>query len=163
LFTTITAQRDMGGQRLTFACTEPVRLADLRPALDTLGLGHQLAGIMQTVGLVLGGRFELPAHSALVAFGEGPNGPDFEIYALLSEIPDVPPSFLSLLTMGMAERPRGLRALQEWMGAFTPENEYWPGRFTIISLRTDRIHPPRVSLYLRPIEFEMQQQQSTAA
>ncbi len=155
LFTTMAAQRDMGGQRLTFAVTEPLRLADLQPVLDLLGLGHRLPGIMQTIGLVLGGRFDLPAHGALLAFGEGPNGPDFEIYVLLSAIPDVPPSFLSLLTMGLAERPRGLAALERWMGAFTPEDEHWPGRFSIISLRTDAQAPPRVSLYLRPIEFEM--------
>lgn len=155
LFTTLAAQRDMGGQRLTFACTEPLRLADLQTVLDALGLGHRLPGIMQMLGLVLGGRFELPAHGALLAFGEGPSGPDFEIYVLLSAIADVPPSFLSLLTMGLAERPRGLAALERWMGAFTPEDEHWPGRFSIISLRTDRASPPRVSLYLRPIEFEL--------
>lgn len=155
LFTTLAAQRDRGGQRLTFASTAPLRLADLQPVLDALGLGSRLPGIMQLLGLVLGGRFDLPAHSALLAFGEGPAGPDFEIYVLLSAIPDVPPSFLSLLTMGLAERPRGLAALERWMGAFTPDDEHWPGRFSIISLRTDAVSPPRVSLYLRPIEFEL--------
>ena len=155
LFTTLAAQRDMGGQRLTFACTEPLKLADLQPVLDVLGLGHRLPGIMQMVGLVLGGRFELPANSVLLAFGETPDGPDFEIYVLLSAIPDVPPSFLSLVTMGLAERPRGLAALERWMGAFTPADEHWPGRFSIISLRTDARSPARISLYLRPIEFEL--------
>lgn len=163
LFTTIAAMRDAGDQRLTFACTQPLKLADLQPALDALGIGHQLGGIMQTLGLVLGGRFELPAHSALVAFGQGPNGPNFEIYVLLAALPDVPPSFLSLLTMGLAERPRGLRALERWIGAFTPEDELWPGQFTIISLRTDKTTPPRVSLYLRPVEFEMPRPQQSAA
>lgn len=155
LFTTLAARREAGGQRLTFASTQPLRLADLQPVLDALGLGHRLPGIMQLLGLVLGGRFDLPAHGALLAFGEGPSGPDFEIYVLLSVIPDVPPSFLSLLTMGLAERPRGLAALERWMGAFTPEDENWPGHFSIISLRTDARSAPRVSLYLRPIEFEL--------
>jgi len=155
LFTTVAAQRDSGGQRLTFACTEALKLADLQPVLDMLGLGHRLPGIMQNLGLVLGGRFEIPAHGTLLAFGEGPNGPDFEIYVLLGVVPDVPPSFLSLLTMGLAERPKGLVALERWMSAFTPEDAHWPGRFSIISLRTDRSSPPRVSLYLRPAEFEL--------
>lgn len=155
LFTTMAAQRDIGGQRLTFACTQALRLADLQPVMNALGIGHRLPGIMQMLGLVLGGRFDLPPHGALLAFGQGPNGPDFEIYVLLAAIPDVPPSFLSLLTMGLAERPRGLQALERWMGAFTPEDEHWPGRFSIISLRTDAASPPRVSLYLRPIEFEL--------
>ncbi|HVR91504.1 MAG TPA: hypothetical protein VHG29_10480 [Novosphingobium sp.] len=155
LFTTVAAQRDAGGQRLTFAATQPLRLADLQPTLDALGLGHRLSGIMQMIGLILGGRFDLPANSALLAFGDGPAGPDFEIYVLLNAIPDVPPSFLSLLTMGLSERPRGLAALERWMSAFTPEDEHWPGRFSIVSLRTDALTPPRVSLYLRPVEFEL--------
>ncbi|MFP3560006.1 hypothetical protein SB861_56875, partial [Paraburkholderia sp. SIMBA_049] len=54
-----------------------------------------------------------------------------------------------------AERPRGLHALERWMGAFTPEDAHWPGRFSIVSLRTDAASPARVSLYLRPIEFEL--------
>lgn len=163
LFTTIAARRDAGEQKLTFACTAPIKLADLQPTLDVLGLGHRLGGIMQTLGLVLGGQFELPAHSALMAFGHGPHGPDFEIYVLLSAIDDVPPSFLSLLTMGLNERPRALRALERWMGALTPEDDYWPGRFSIISLRTNRSSPPRVSLYLRPAEFELTTAEQSAA
>jgi len=105
----------------------------------------------------------LPAHSALLAFGQGRNGPNFEIYVLLTAIPDVPPSFLSLLTMGLSERPRGLRALERWMNAFTPDDEHWPGRFSIISLRTDHNHAPRISLYLRPVEFEMPTAHTNAA
>ena len=155
MFTTIAAQRDQAGQRLTFAATQPLRLADLQPVLDALGLGHRLPGIMQMIGLVLGGRFEMPANSLLLSFGNGPNGPEFEIYVLLNMVPDVPPSFLTLLTLGLSERPRGLQALERWMSAFTPEDEYWPGRFSIVSLRTDAVTPPRVSLYLRPVEFEL--------
>jgi hypothetical protein len=90
-----------------------------------------------------------------MAFGYGPNGPEFEIYVLLSAIPDLPINFLSLLSLGLAERPRELMALERWMGAFTPEDDVWPGRFSILSLRTSRTSPPRVSLYLRPAEFEL--------
>ena len=75
LFTTLAAQRDMGGQRLTFACTQPLRLADLQPVLDALGLGHRLPGIMQMLGLVLGGRFELPATARCSRSARGRTGP----------------------------------------------------------------------------------------
>jgi len=155
LFTTISAMRSAGGERLTFLHAEPVRIGDFQPLLDALGLGHRLPGIMQTIGLTLGGRFDLPANSTLVAFGEGPDGPEFEIYVLLGMIPDLPPNFLALLALGLNERPRELVALERWLNAFTPEDEVWPGRFAILSVRSRRSSPPRVSVYLRPAEFEL--------
>jgi hypothetical protein len=158
LFTTISAQREMGGQRLTFHCPEPLKLADLGPVLDALGLGDRLPGIMQILGLVLGGRFELPAHATLLSFGLSPEGPEFEIYVRLSRIPDLPPEFLSLLSLGLSERPRELAALSRWMSAFTPDDEVWPGRFSILSVRADTNSPARISLYLRPTEFEVDPQ-----
>jgi hypothetical protein len=55
----------------------------------------------------------------------------------------------------LSERPRELTALDRWMAAFTPEDDVWPGRFSILSVRTSPTVPPRVSLYLRPAEFEV--------
>lgn len=155
LFTTISAMRHVGGQRLTFVHPAPLRIGDFQPVLDALGLGNRMSGILQTLGLTLGGRFDLPANSTLVAFGEGHDGPEFEIYVMLGMIPDLPPNFLSLLSLGLNERPRELVALERWLEAFTPDDEVWPGRFSILSLRTSRTSPPRVSLYLRPAEFEL--------
>jgi hypothetical protein len=114
-----------------------------------------MSGIMQILGLTLGGRFDLPANSTLVSFGQSDDGPEFEIYVMLGMIPDLPPNFLSLLSLGLNERPRELVALERWLDAFTPDDEVWPGRFSILSLRTSRSAPPRVSLYLRPAEFEL--------
>jgi hypothetical protein len=155
MFTTIAAMRDAGGQRLTFLQPRAVRIGDFQPVLDALGLGNRMSGIMQILGLALGGRFDLPANATLVAFGQTENGPEFEIYVMLGMIPDLPPNFLSLLTLGLNERPRELVALERWMDAFTPDDDVWPGRFSILSLRTSRAMPPRVSLYLRPAEFEL--------
>ncbi|MBN3760740.1 hypothetical protein [Burkholderia sp. Ac-20365] len=155
LFTTISAMREAGAQRLTFVHSRPVRLADFQPVLDALGLGHQMPGILQTLGLTLGGRFDLPASSTLVAFSDGADGPEFEIYVMLGMISDLPANFMSLLSLGLNERPRELVALERWLDAFTPEDEVWPGRFSILSLRTSRNCAPRVSLYLRPAEFEL--------
>jgi hypothetical protein len=155
LFTTIAAMRDAGGQRLTFVQPRPMRIAEFQPLLDALGLGDRMSGILQTLGLTLGGRFDLPANSTLVALGQGSDGPEFEIYVMLGMIPDLPPNFLSLLSLGLNERPRELIALERWLDAFTPDDEVWPGRFSILSLRTSRTCPPRVSLYLRPAEFEL--------
>ncbi|MFZ5797130.1 MAG: hypothetical protein C4563_08570 [Desulfobulbus sp.] len=155
LFTTVAATRQMGGQRLTLAHPRPLRITDLQPLLNALGLGNRMPGILQILGLVLGGRFDLPANSTLIGVGQSADGPDIEIYVLLGMIPDLPANFLGLLTLGLSERPRELTALERWMAAFTPEDDVWPGRFSIISVRTSRSVPPRVSLYLRPVEFEV--------
>jgi hypothetical protein len=115
-----------------------------------------MPGLLQAVGLTLGGRFDLPPRSCLVAFGQDAEGfPEFELYVLLGMIPDVPANFLQLLSLGLSERPRQLLALERWLAAFTPEDDVWPGRFSILSLRTGRSTAPRVSIYLRPAEFEL--------
>jgi hypothetical protein len=155
LFTTIACQPHQGGQRMTFLHRSQLKLSELRPLLEEIHLAHQLPGIMQIIGLALGGRFELPANAALISMGVTPEGPEFEIYALIGMIPDVPPNFLDLLTLGLSERPRELSALIEWLRAFTPESGEWPGRFSIMSVRATPRSPPRVSLYLRPVEFEI--------
>ena len=72
-------------------------------------------------------------------------------------IPDVPPNFLDLLTLGLTERPRELQAMLRWLQAFTPEDRDWPGNFSVLSVRVSAQSPPRVSLYLRPAEFEVPQ------
>src|SRR5262249_22687809 len=111
--------------------------------------------IMQTLGLALGGRFELPDRSVLLALENAHHGPAFEIYVLLGMIPDLPRNFLDLLAMGLNERPRELDAMLRWLAAFTPETGDWPGNFSALSLKTSREGPPRVSLYLGPVEFEI--------
>jgi hypothetical protein len=155
LFTTVSCHREEGRQRVTFLHRGALRLGDLAPLLGELGLGRQLPGIMQIVGLALGGRFELPDKSVLVALGQTEEGPEFEIYILLGMIPDVPANFLDLLALGLIERPRELQALLRWLQAFTPDSADWPGRFSVLSVRATPASPPRVSLYLRPAEFEI--------
>jgi hypothetical protein len=160
LFTTISARRDKGSQRVTFAYPPPLRIADLQPLLDAFGLGARMPALLQILGLVLGGRFDLPPQSTLLGIGRGADGPEVELYVLLDRVPDVPPNFLGLLTLGLSERPRELHALERWLAAFTPEDEVWPGRFSILSVATSASVPPRVSLYLRPAEFEISMTES---
>jgi hypothetical protein len=155
LFTSIACRREDGSQRATFLYHGLLRLADLGPLMEQLGLGHQLPGLMQIFGLALGGRFDLPQHSVLLALGNVAEGPELELYVLLGMIPDLPPTFLDLLTLGLAERPRELKALGQWLRAFTPESEDWPGEFSVLSVRVTPRTAARVSLYLRPVEFEV--------
>jgi hypothetical protein len=155
IFTTLVAGRDYGSQWVTFLLTNSFRLADMQPMLDELGLGTRLAHILQVVGVALGGRFDIPPGAALVAFGRGPQGVELELQVMLDAIPDVPPNFLQLLTMNLRERPRELGALERFLEAFTPEDNVWPGRFSILGIRVAPSGPPRVRLFLRPVEFEI--------
>lgn len=161
VFTTISCEREQGQQRITFLHWESLRLVDLGLLLERIGLTHQLSSVMQIFGLTLGGRFELPARSLFIGLCGTVQNPEVKLEVALGMLPDLPPSFLNLLTLGLAERPRELQALQRWLQAFTPESYGWPGHFSILSVRLTRQGPARVSLYLRPIEFDLNPPQST--
>jgi hypothetical protein len=45
--------------------------------------------------------------------------------------------------------------MMRWLNAFTPESEDWPGNFSVLSVRVTPNSAAKVSLYLRPVEFEM--------
>jgi len=155
VFTTLVAGRTHGSQWMTFLLTNNLRVADLEPVMQELNLGGRLAPIMQVVGVALGGRFDLPPGSTLVSFGRGPEGVEMELQVMLDAIDDVPPNFLQLLTMNLRERPSELTALERFLEAFTPENEVWPGRFSILGIRIGPAGPAKIGLFLRPIELEI--------
>jgi hypothetical protein len=155
LFTSIAVAREAGNHGVTIVHRGPLRLGDLDPLMQRLGLAHQLAGVMQVVGLTLGGRFHLPEGAALIGLAETPEGPELKLEILLGRLPDVPASFLDLLALGLAERPHELRSLVRWLQAFTPENGESAGQISVLSIRTTPRTPPKVSLFLRPIEFEV--------
>ncbi len=155
VFTTLIAGRTSGAQWMSFLLTNGIRLADLEPMMREIGLGNRIAPIMQVVGVALGGRFELPGGSTLVAFGRGPEGVEMEMQIMLDAISDVPPNFLQLLTMNLRERPAELTALERFLEAFTPEDNVWPGRFSILGIRIGTKGPAKINLVLRPVEFEI--------
>jgi hypothetical protein len=155
VFTTIACRRDAGSQRVTFLHNGPLRLTDLTALMSRTGMEHQLPSLMQIVGLTLGGRFDLPERSVLIGLSETSEGPELKLEVMLGMLPDLPPSFLDLLALGLTERPRELRALSAWLQAFTPESQDWPGNFSVLSIRTTARMPARVALYLRPVEFEI--------
>jgi hypothetical protein len=155
VFTTITCKRDEGKQRVTFFMPDALRIADLQPLLERLGLAHQLSSLMQIVGLTLGGRFEMPPGSTLLGFAGTMDEPEVKLEVLLGMIPDLPPAFPELLSLGLAERPQQLRAMQTWYQAFTPDSVDWPGNLSVMSVHITRRMPARVNVYLRPIELEL--------
>lgn len=160
LFTSIKCRRFSGTQKVTFFHRGPLRLADLAPLAQRLGLAHQLPGLMRIMGLALGGRFELPENSVVMALSSSDEGPELKLEVMLGMLPDLPASFYDLLALGLTERPRELNALNRWLQAFTPESYGWPGNPSVLSVRITPKTPAKVTLYLRPIEFEIAEKQS---
>ena len=154
IFTSIGCKRESGSQRVTFLHRGPMAVSALAPLMNRLGIGHQLPSLMRIVGVALGGRFELPPGAVLVGVREAPNGAELKLEVLLAAIPDLPSRFLDLLKLGLSERPRQLAALARWLDAFGMDAGD-EGHFSVLSIRVNPVSPARISLYVRPIEFEM--------
>ena len=157
IFTSIGCKRDAGSQRVTFLHRGPLTVATLGPLMNRLGIGHQLPSLMRIVGVALGGRFELPSGGVLLGFREAPDGIEMKLEILLAAIPDLPSRFLDLVKLGLAERPRQLQALSRWLEAFGMDDAAEQGHFSVLSLRVTPTTQARISLYVRPIEFEMRE------
>jgi hypothetical protein len=155
VFTSISCRRDGGSQRVTFLHAGPLRVKDLEPLMARLRLAEHMPALLRIVGVTMGGRFELPGESVLLGLGEANEGPEIKLEILLGRVPDLPPQFLDLLALSLSERPQHLTGLVRWLRAFTPQNYSLPGDFSVMSIRVTPQRPPRVSLYLRPIEFEV--------
>jgi hypothetical protein len=155
IFTSIGCKRDTGSQRVTFMNRGSLTLNSLGPLMNQLGIGHQLPSLMRTVGVALGGRFELPQGAVLLGLRETQSGVELKLEVLLAALPDLPARFLDLLRLGLAERPRQLGALERWLGAFGVEDAKEGGNFSVLSVRVTPKSSARISLYVRPIEFEL--------
>lgn len=155
IFTSIGCKRETGSQRVTFLHRGPLAIAALGPLMNRLGIGHQLPSLMRIVGVALGGRFELPSGGVLIGLREAPDGIELKLEILLAAIPDLPARFLDLIKLGLAERPRQLIALSRWLEAFGVEDASEQGHFSVLSIRVTPSNQARISLYVRPIEFEM--------
>ena len=157
IFTSIGCKRDSGSQRVTFLHRGPLVVSALGPLMNRLGIGHQLPSLMRIVGVALGGRFELPPGAVLIGIREAPDGIELKLEILLAAIPDLPARFLDLIKLGLAERPRQLIALSRWLDAFGVDDVGQQGHFSVLSLRVSPTTQARISLYVRPIEFEMRE------
>jgi hypothetical protein len=155
IFTSIGCKRDAGSQRVTFMHRGPLALAALGPLMNRLGIGHQLPSLMRVVGVALGGRFELPNGGVLIGLRDTPQGVEMKLEVLLAALPDMPGRFLDLLRLGLAERPRQVAALERWLAAFGVDDASEQGHFSVLSVRVSPTSQARISLYVRPIEFEM--------
>jgi hypothetical protein len=157
IFTSIGCKKESGSQRVTFVHRGALAITTLGPLMNRLGIGHQLPSLMRIVGVALGGRFELPPGGVLVGIRDTPDGAELKLEILLAAIPDLPARFLDLLKLGLAERPRQLAALSRWLDAFGMDDVNEQGHFSVLSIRVNPNSPARISLYVRPIEFEMRE------
>lgn len=155
VFTSIGCRREAASQRVTFLHRGKLALSSLGPLMNHLGIGHQLPSLMRVVAVALGGRFEIPDGGVLVGLRNIPEGAELKLEILLGSIADLPGKFLDLLKLGLAERPRQLAALERWLGAFGVEGIASEGHFSVLSVRVTPKSQARISLYLRPIEFEL--------
>lgn len=149
-FSTIRCGRRSGSQQVTFAVEYPLALNGLKPLMDQIGLGHQHAGLMSTTAFLLGARFTLPPHTAMLTLLPTRVGPELRLDINLDALPDPPTQLASLLRLQMGERPAGLRQLEEWLTALTPDGHNGPGSVTVLSIRVRPDMAARVALYLRP-------------
>ena len=155
IFTSIGCKKDAASQRVTFLHKGPLALTALGPLMNRLGIGHQLPSLMRVVGVALGGRFELPNGGVLVGMRDTPEGVEMKLEILLAAVPDLPARFLDLFRLGLAERPRQVAALERWLSAFGVDDASEQGHFSVLSVRVTPSSQARISLYVRPIEFEM--------
>ncbi|WP_196137481.1 hypothetical protein [Aliikangiella sp. G2MR2-5] len=155
IFTSIGCKRDLASQRLTFMHRGPLNVSNLGPLMNRLGIGHRLPSLMRVVGLALGGRFELPQGGALIGLRHTPEGVELKLEILLASLPDLPGRFIELLRLGLAERPRQLSAMDRWLAAFGVDNASEQGHFSVLSVRVSPKREASISLYVRPIEFEL--------
>jgi hypothetical protein len=149
-YTMVRCGRSAGTQQITFDVEEPLALSDLKPLMVELGIGHQHGSIVSATAFLLGARFTLPAETAQLTFRPVRGGIEMRLEVKLEAIPDPPPQLLSLLRLLMTERPRSLRTLDRWLGAFTPEGFPSAGDFTVLSVWVRHDVPARVALFLRP-------------
>jgi hypothetical protein len=99
----------------------------------------------------------------LIGIRETPEGVELKLEILLGAIADLPVRFVDLVRLGLAERPRQLQALDRWMQAFNVQEADQPGHFSVLSVRVTPKSDARISLYVRPIEFELRDQSQAAA
>ena len=150
LSTMIRCGRAAGTQQVTVEPVSDIALADLKPLMDEIGLGHQHPSLMSSAAFLLGARFTLPGGTSRVTLRPIREGVEMRLDIILEKIPDPPPQLMSLLRLWMTERPRSVQGLDRWLSAFTPEGFPNAGDVTVLSVWVRSNVPARMALFLRP-------------
>ncbi|MEQ1568422.1 MAG: hypothetical protein ABMA64_22490 [Myxococcota bacterium] len=150
IFTSVACTRQRGSQRLYFFHRGDLRLLDLEPVLNRLGIGAQLPSLLTAVGVVLGGRFVLPEGSVILGLRDTHRGMELKLDVLVGGVPDPPPQMFGLMNLVLHERPDSVSRLRQWAAALTPDDEDGPGNISVVSFRVVPTQACRCSVYLRP-------------
>ncbi len=154
IFTSIACGRKRGAQRLYFFHRGELRLLDLGPLLQQLGIGGQLPSLLAATGVVLGGRFVLPDGSVIIGLRDTTRGIELKLDVMIAAFPDPPTQMYDLMRLAMSERPSSLRALSHWAQALTPDDAEGPGSISVASFRVQPESGLRCSIYVRPNGYE---------
>jgi|JI9StandDraft_2_1071091.scaffolds.fasta_scaffold121394_2 hypothetical protein len=154
IFSSVACSRSQGGQRVYFFHQGDLRLLDLEPLMNQIGVGHQLPGMLTAVGLILGGRFVLPDGSVVVALRDTGRGIEMKLEILLPGIPDPPREMHGLIQMHLQQRPDSQRALEQWLAAMAPDGARSAGDMSVLSVRVTPATGARLTLYFRPSGYE---------
>jgi hypothetical protein len=149
-FRTIRATRHSGGESMTFRTTSELTLASLGPVMADVGLGAQHQSLTTAVAFALGARYTLPAESALLTFRPVRGGLEMRLDVDLERVPDLPDTIADLLALELSERPRSLRALEQWVAAFSTDDDESPGSLSVLSVTVRSDMSARLSLHIRP-------------
>jgi hypothetical protein len=154
IFTSIACGRNHGGQRIYLYHRGDLKLLDLEPLMNKLGVGQQLPSILQAIGLVLGGRFVLPDGSVIVGLRDTTRGIEMKLDILLPYVPDPPQEMHGLIQMLLSQRPESQRAFRQWTQAMTPDGYAGPGRMSVLSARVRPNMGSRLTVYFRPVGYD---------
>lgn len=150
IFTSIACGRQRGSQRVYLFHCGDLRLLDMEPLLNRLGIGKQLPSLLAAAGVILGGRFVLPEGSVIIGLRDTRKGIEMKLDILIAGMPDPPQQMYHLINMVLAERPHVQANLRRWVQALTPDDQSGPGQIGVVSLRVLPDTPTRCSIYLRP-------------
>jgi hypothetical protein len=150
----VACSRAQGAERVYFFHRGDLRLLDLEPMMNRLGVGDKLPGMLTALGLILGGRFILPAGSAVIGLRDTSRGIEMRLDVLLPAINDPPRQMHGLIQMQLEQRPESLRALRHWFQAMTPDEYSSPGDISVVGVRVSPNLGSRLSLYFRPVGYD---------
>ena len=154
IFTSVACGRSHGGQRIYLYHRGELRLLDLEPLMNKLGVGQQLPSVLSALGLILGGRFVLPDGSVIIGLRDTTRGIEMKLDILLPYVPDPPQQMDGLIQMLLDQRPEVARSFRNWKQAMTPDGYAGPGRMSVVSTRVRPTMGSRLTVYFRPVGYD---------